>query len=158
MKTDRNTLKRYICSLAMIMLMVGAAELSGQREILFPEMAALVIGLWIVGKRVWCIRPWQMALFLPLVASFGVLIVRFSPLPLPLNVTVAFLFTAAMLYILRSSFYPMLSACILPVLLGTDTWVYPPPFFPSSLCPYSHRSTPPDGSLRPTQACCRRAS
>ena len=38
---------RYCSALAMIALMVGVAELTGEREIIFPEMAALTIGLWI---------------------------------------------------------------------------------------------------------------
>ena len=33
--------KRYICALLMILLMVGVSELMGEKEIIFPEMAAL---------------------------------------------------------------------------------------------------------------------
>ena len=45
--------KRYFYALLMILLMIGAAELLMEREIIFPEMAALTIGMWIVDKRVW---------------------------------------------------------------------------------------------------------
>lgn len=43
--------KRYICALLMILLMVGVSELMGEKEIIFPEMAALTIGMWIVDKK-----------------------------------------------------------------------------------------------------------
>ena len=47
--------KRYICALLMILLMVGVSELMGEKEIIFPEMAALTIGMWIVDKKVWTV-------------------------------------------------------------------------------------------------------
>ena len=37
--------KRYFYALLMILLMIGAAELLMEREIIFPEMAALTIGM-----------------------------------------------------------------------------------------------------------------
>ena len=43
--------KRYFYALLMILLMIGVAELLMEREIIFPEMAALTIGMWIVDKR-----------------------------------------------------------------------------------------------------------
>ena len=36
--------------MAVLTLMVGIAEYSGEKEIIFPEMAALTIGLWISNK------------------------------------------------------------------------------------------------------------
>ena len=44
---------KYLVSLVMILIMVGLAEWTGEKEILFPEMTALIIGLLIVDKRVW---------------------------------------------------------------------------------------------------------
>ena len=44
--------QRYACSLVMILLMIGVAENLQEKEIIFPEMAALTIGMWIVDKRV----------------------------------------------------------------------------------------------------------
>lgn len=45
--SDIRQRKRYLCALVMILLMIGAAELLHEKEILFPEMAALTIGMWI---------------------------------------------------------------------------------------------------------------
>lgn len=43
----------------MVILMVGLAEWAGEKEIIFPEMAALTIGMWVIDKRVWKVRRWQ---------------------------------------------------------------------------------------------------
>lgn len=109
----------------MILLMIGVAELLHEKEIIFPEMAALTIGMWIVDKRVWKIKQWQMLLLMTLGACAGVLIVLCSPLPLVLNVAMAFLFAAVCLLFARASLFPLISACVLPVLLHTESWVYP---------------------------------
>ena len=44
----------------MILLMTGVAEILHEKEIIFPEIAALIIGMWIVDKRVWHIKAGQM--------------------------------------------------------------------------------------------------
>ena len=36
--------------------MVGVSELMGEKEIIFPEMAALTIGMWIVDKSMYLVR------------------------------------------------------------------------------------------------------
>ena len=51
---------RYVFSVFMVILMVGLAEWAGEKEIIFPEMAALTIGMWVIDKRVWKVRRWQM--------------------------------------------------------------------------------------------------
>lgn len=52
---DNQTAKRYtsqqqrhLCALLMILAMIGISEWSGEKEIIFPEMAALTIGMWII--------------------------------------------------------------------------------------------------------------
>ena len=67
--------KRYICALLMILLMVGVSELMGEKEIIFPEMAALTIGMWTVSRL-------KLVLLMSIGAIVGVCIVRYSPFPL----------------------------------------------------------------------------
>lgn len=74
--------KRYICALLMILLMVGVSELMGEKEIIFPEMAALTIGMWIVDKKVWTVSRLKLVLLMSIGAIVGVCIVRYSPFPL----------------------------------------------------------------------------
>ena len=116
---------RYCSALAMIALMVGVAELTGEREIIFPEMAALTIGLWISDKHIWQVGNRQLILLMTLAAVAGVLIVRYSPLPFIFNIVAAFVIAGMILTTQRSTLYPLVSALILPVLLHTTSWVYP---------------------------------
>ena len=62
--------------------MVGVSELMGEKEIIFPEMAALTIGLWIVDKKVWTGSRLKLVLLMSIGAIVGVCIVRYSPFPL----------------------------------------------------------------------------
>ena len=122
---DPQRLKRYGCALVMILLMTGIAGIIHEKEVLFPEMAALTIGMWIVDKRVWQVTDLQLILLMTICACAGVLIVRYSPFPLEVNVAAAFLFAGINLHLTRSSLFPVISACVLPVLLTTESWVYP---------------------------------
>ena len=117
--------KRYFYAMLMILLMIGVAEWLGEKEIIFPEMAALTIGMWIVDKRVWQVRRLLVVVLMTLGAAAGVCIVRYSPLPLVGNLALAFSCAAIGLTLTRSTLVPLVSACMLPVLLGTESWVYP---------------------------------
>lgn len=72
--------------------MVGLAEWTDEKEILFPEMTALIIGLLIIDKRVWNVKRWQIILLMTLGAAVGICIVRYSPLPYVVNLCAAFAF------------------------------------------------------------------
>lgn len=109
----------------MIGLMVGVAEISGEKEMIFPEMAALTVGMWIVDKRVWFVNRWLLVVLMTIAAVAGVCIVRYLAFPLVLNLAIAFAFAAFCLTISRTTLIPLLSACMLPVLLHTESWVYP---------------------------------
>ena len=117
--------KRYFYALLMILLMIGAAELLMEREIIFPEMAALTIGMWIVDKRVWRVSRIGVVVLMTLGAIAGVCIGRYSPFPLLANLMFAFAFAAICLTLSRATLVPQISACMLPVLLETESWVYP---------------------------------
>ena len=62
-------------------------------------------------------------------AIVGVCIVRYSPLPLLANISLAFAFSSLCLMISRTTLIPLISACMLPVLLKTESWVYPAAVF-----------------------------
>lgn len=116
---------RYASALLMIMGMVATADYFEEKEIIFPEMAALCIGLWIVDKRVWVINKWRMFFLMTLGAIAGVCVVRYCPFPLLVNLSLAFGFAAVCLMITRTTLIPLISACMLPVLLHTESWIYP---------------------------------
>lgn len=104
--------------------MVGVSELMGEKEIIFPEMAALTIGMWIVDKKVWTVSRLKLVLLMSIGAIVGVCIVRYSPFPLIVNLCISFAFSAICLQVSRTTLIPQISACMLPILLGTESWVY----------------------------------
>ena len=95
--------RRYACSLIMILLMTGVAEILHEKEIIFPEIAALIIGMWIVDKRVWHIETGQMLSLMTLGACTGVLLVLYSSFPLVVNVAITFLFAGLSLLFTRTT-------------------------------------------------------
>ena len=94
---------KYLSALAMMVAMMALAEFTGEREIIFPEMAALTIGLWISNKHIWQVTDVQLVSLMTLAAIVGVLIVRYSPLPLVINITVAFVVAGIILTSQRST-------------------------------------------------------
>ena len=64
--------------------------------------------------------------FLVSIASlFGMLVTRYLPIPLIFQTCLCFAFTGFILTITKTTLIPIISACILPVYLGTKSWVYP---------------------------------
>lgn len=130
---ERKKQIRTLLALLFILLMVGAAEWTGEKEILFPEMVALTIGLLLVDKRVWNVQRWQIVIFMTLGAIAGICIVRYSPLSYLTNLCLGFAFAAFCLWISRTTLIPLISACVLPVLLHTESIIYPITVFSMSL-------------------------
>ncbi len=118
-------LERYIFGILMAISMVWLAELSGEKEIIFPEICALTIGAWVSEQQPWAVNKRRIFLLMSAAALFGVLVVRYCPLPLILQVCLCFGFSGFILTACKSNFVPIISACILPVYLRTTSYVYP---------------------------------
>lgn len=128
-RTARQRLVRYAWTVALVTAMVAASEIAGQREVLFPEAAALGIGMWVVDKHVWRVRRWQVVVLMSAGATIGLCLALYSPLPTAANLAAAFLFAAACLTFSKTALVPLLSAVMLPVLLGAESWYYPASVF-----------------------------
>lgn len=117
--------ERYIFGILLALLMVFVAEISGEKEIIFPEICALTIGAWISEQQPWITNKRRIFSLMSAAALFGVIIVRFVQVPLLFQVCLCFAFTGVILTVCKTNFVPIISACILPVYMGTDSWVYP---------------------------------
>ena len=106
-------------------LMVLASELLRTPAILFPEILALLTGMWVMPGMPWRVDRRHLPVLMTICAVWGVILSRWSPLPTAMTVGVAFLGAALLLMAVRSTLLPVLSACILPVLLGEQSWIYP---------------------------------
>ncbi|MDU4760745.1 MAG: hypothetical protein E6X77_05565 [Clostridium perfringens] len=117
--------KRYFISLVLILAMVSIAEITGEREIIFPEVAALVVGSWVLEKQPWKVSKVGLVGLMTLCSIVGVFIVRYVNLGLTMEVLIGLVFTGLILKLSKTTLVPIISACILPIVLRTETWVYP---------------------------------
>lgn len=128
MKTEilhRIRIERILFGIILAFLMVLVAEISGENEIIFPEICALTIGAWISEQQPWMTNKRRIFLLMTAAAVFGVLVVRYLPIPMIFQVCACFGFTGFILTISKTNFVPIISACILPVYLRTESWIYP---------------------------------
>ncbi len=109
----------------LVTAMTAAAELSGEREILFPEIAAVAAGTLAAPKHPWNTDPLRLFLSLAAGSVIGTATVLLIPLPLAVQLCIAFLISSLMLAFSRTTFAPMISSVVLPVMLGTRSAVYP---------------------------------
>jgi hypothetical protein len=96
----------------------------GVHAIIFPEGAALVMGIWVLGLPGWAASRWRVAALPPLCAVAGTIIVR---LALP-SWGAAILGAAVALALLQSfdsRIAPALSAAMLPIVFDVPDWSYP---------------------------------
>lgn len=115
----------YLCVIAVVFLMVLASDLLGEKEIIFPEIAALSIGCFLAPKLNWKTSYPRMVICIEFCAAAGVCIVAFTALPLWIQVSLAFIIGQLVFMFSRTSLAPMISAIVLPVLLQTKSLVYP---------------------------------
>lgn len=116
---------RYLAALILILGMTIIAEQSGEKEIIFPEILALAVGAWVAEKRPWKTTLLTLWMAPTLAALFGILVMRYSQMPTTSMVALAFVFVALLLTAKRSTLMPSISAAILPILIGTTSWIYP---------------------------------
>ncbi len=122
-------MKRYapadLLAIFLVAAMVFAAEKTGEKEIIFPEMAALSVGYLVAIKRSWMVNGRRMLFLITGCATLGVFLVRYVPLPLYAQVLLAFFISQILFMYSGTTFAPFVSAVVLPVLMQTTTWIYP---------------------------------
>lgn len=114
----------YAFSFAAAVFMVMAAELIGDNEIIFPEITAVAIGALAAPKRAWNTSRLRLFLTISAAAFLGVGIVRFVPLPLVFQVPLGLVCVLTLVTLSGTEFIPAVSACVLPILMGTESVVY----------------------------------
>ena len=110
--------------LLIVAVMVGAAELLHENEIIFPEITAIAVGALMAPKLAWRTNRIRILVLIMICAVLGVGIVLFLPAALWVKITVAYAVSEVIFLFSGTSFAPMISAIVLPVLLGTESPVY----------------------------------
>ncbi len=117
--------KNEFLSILLIAAMFAVAGISGQKEIIFPEIAALALGAWVLETPPWHGTNFNFWLSPSLAALTGVTIVRYFPYSPVLMTAGAFVVVILQLKLLRSAILPSISAAILPVITHAGSWYYP---------------------------------
>lgn len=114
-----------LVTLGVVILMVLAAELSGEREILFPEVTAIAVGLFLAPKQSWVVSKPRLFFLITFCAWAGLAISLWMPGPQWGKLCAAFLLCQLVLAYSGTGFAPLISAGVLPVMLGTQSVIYP---------------------------------
>lgn len=115
----------YGMVILVVTVMVGAAELLQQSEIIFPEITAIAVGALMAPKLAWRTNRIRILLLIMICAILGIGAVRLVPGPIWVKITLAYGVGQVLFLLSGTSFAPMISAIALPVLLGSESVVYP---------------------------------
>ncbi len=118
-------IKMELPAILLVMAMFTVAEYTGDQEIIFPEIAALALGAWIMEKSPWQSTNLHFWLSPTLAAVTGIIIVRYFAYAPLVMIPAAFCLVALQLKLFRSAVLPSISAAILPIITRSESWYYP---------------------------------
>ena len=72
--------ERYLFAGILTVLMFVSAQVTGHKEIIFPEILAILTGAWIAKRQPWNTDKFRIWLLTTLSALIGVLLVKYLPL------------------------------------------------------------------------------
>ncbi|MCR4761307.1 MAG: hypothetical protein K5705_13765 [Oscillospiraceae bacterium] len=113
-----------LCAMLLIGGMVGAADIFQNNEIIFPEIAAIAAGALLTPQLAWRTDDLHTFAAITVCAALGLGIVLWLPGAVWLQMSIAYLLASVLFLLSRTSFAPMISAAVLPVLLQTESVVY----------------------------------
>jgi len=112
-------------AILLVMAMFTVAQYTGEQETIFPEIAALALGAWVMEKSPWQSTNLNFWLSPTLAAMTGIIIVRYFAYAPLLMIPAAFCLVAVQLKLFRSAVLPSISAAILPIITRSESWYYP---------------------------------
>ncbi len=112
---------RLIFAAVMVTLMVLAGELTGEKEIIFPEAAALFVGACVMKKSPWRVDKIRMMIVMPIAAAVGLGISVFLDMPMYFRVMSGLVVCVGILLLSRTTMLPLLSACVLPIMTNAKS-------------------------------------
>ena len=128
MKNTYSNLQKKIieiaCFLLVVFCMVLLSIVVGEKEIIFPEVGAIAAGMFLTPHMSWMTNGRRMFLLLIVCGVIGMAIVRFVPLPLVVQMIIGYACALLIQSYSGTSFMPMISALVLPVLLQTKSVWY----------------------------------
>lgn len=117
----RKNLLAYTMAFAMIILMAAASELRHNHEFILPEIAAMVIAMWVYRDPNWLRHPLQICLAPTLTSVIG-FTVNHLPAAYLCKVGIDFILIMACLRLIQSNFAPSLATGLLPLITDGHDW------------------------------------
>lgn len=118
--------KKYIpLAILLVIMMFVIVGLTNEKEMIFPEIAALAVGAWVMEQSPWGTTVFNLCLSPTVAAFMGVLILKMFPYSPYLMILGAFMLVIVQLKLLHSNVLPAVSAAILPIITHAHSWFYP---------------------------------
>lgn len=116
--------RAVLFTVLIITCMTAASEALREPEVIFPEIAAIATGALLAPRLVWKVNKKRIFGYIMLCAVLGMAIVLYCPFTLTIQMMLAFIVGEIILLRSDTSFAPMISAIVLPVMLQTRTPLY----------------------------------
>jgi hypothetical protein len=118
--------RRWAEIIAVLYIAVIAACANGFHLffLLFPELGALAADVLVRPNGAWAREPWKLMVTPTLTAVVGIVISRLLPYGI-LGILITMALSIGIIFVLRSSVAPAISAGVLPLVLGVRSWLYP---------------------------------
>lgn len=118
-----NKTVEYLTGFILILIMVQAASLLHDSEIILPEIAALTVGLWIYHEANWLDRSFNLFL-LPSVTAiigFGINLLEIS---YTIKICLMIAIIVFLLVVTRSALAPSLATGLLPIIVNASKYSF----------------------------------
>lgn len=121
--SKKTTTISYIVAFTFIILMIAAAVMLKDREIILPEAAAMAVGMWVYREAGWVRQPSKIFLAPSLTATIGFMV---NQLPIPYlgKVSLTLLLLMLFLRITQSNLAPSIATGLLPLVMNAKEWSF----------------------------------
>ncbi|MDM1548129.1 hypothetical protein HX096_09720 [Empedobacter falsenii] len=113
----------YSVAFLFILIMIGAAMIYDDKEIILPEVAALSVGILTFRENKWLQRPFHIFLLPSITAILGFGI-NFLPIILSLKLALVLVAMLIVLKIFKSQLAPALATGLLPIVTNAESFVF----------------------------------
>lgn len=115
--------KSFLSAYILVILMLVAAVVTNQKEILFPEIAGMAMGVMVYLVPHWIMKPLHLWLSPTLAAFMGTSLNALTLTPL-MKIWLGFVIIVILMHIFRVNFGPTIPAGLLPIFLGLHDYVF----------------------------------
>ncbi|WP_314242760.1 hypothetical protein [Empedobacter tilapiae] len=113
----------YSVAFLFILIMIGAAIIYSDKEIILPEVAALSVGILTFRENKWLQQPFHIFLLPSITAILGFGI-NFLPILLSFKLALVLIAILIVLKIFKSQLAPALATGLLPILTNAESFIF----------------------------------